>query len=504
MLMPTISPSDPQNFPEPYGESFKQESSAEMRGETNSLTDAEERYNKSEANRVFWGRWSWWGPMRYLRQWFGLLLALTAFIGISLPALVIPQAWLMFIIWVPLLILTQAPIIAASESATNTAEAHFDLSAQRGNNHRSSPGSDRIEEALKDGKRNAYFILVANIIGVSLLIFATLSPPGGFTWNIVLLMVITIGFGTTVHSRITLDDLLNHADPLPFLALYAPTHHPTELSPAFSELVQAHLDPILGGEWKKWEIDMQQYFKPGLHHQEAMERLLLLLHLHYNEEISDTKLSEELNEFIFGGPEQLQINPTFNQSSLQRMIAHSCAWQPGFFQLIARLKSDFLTNSFSISNNSWRMDVEFEDECYDGQGHLFIFINNQSMVMDRVRVEVHVPGGQPEKQSFRLEVEPCPAPQSKLQLYSSINEDVIDWLPRYLRRGVFLWMSISWESGEIGLRTLQVNLLDDSGDILTSTIVRTNVRRRMGSGDSRRKRRLRRARTLGLTRTRKS
>ena len=148
--------------------------------------------------------------------------------------------------------------------------------------------------------------------------------------------------------------------------------------------------------------------------------------------------------------------------------------------------------------------MEFEDECYDGQGHLFIFINNQSMVMDRVRVEVHVPGGQPEKQSFRLEVEPCPAPQSKLQLYSSINEDVIDWLPRYLRRGVFLWMSISWESGEIGLRTLQVNLLDDSGDILTSTIVRTNVRRRMGSGDSRRKRRLRRARTLGLTRTRKS
>ena len=91
-----------------------------------------------------------------------------------------------------------------------------------------------------------------------------------------------------------------------------------------------------------------------------------------------------------------------------------------------------------------------------------------------------------------------------MQLYSSETEDVIDWLPKYLRRGVFLWMGISWEVGEIGLRTIQVNLLTDDGDLLASTIVRTNVHRRIGSGDSRRRRRLRRARTLGLSQSRKS
>ena len=227
---------------------------------------------------------------------------------------------------------------------------------------------------------------------------------------------------------------------------------------------------------------------------EKGERLGLLVAL------PEEKLTSELSEFLDDDIiDDLTNHPLFNRNMLLRMIAHARAWQPGMFRVIARMQGDLLDHAQVIADEGWRLDVEFEDVCFDGQGHLFIALNNQKSESQRVSIEVRVPGGQPEKQTFRLEAPPCNPPSNTLALFSSTGDDVISWLPRYMCRGVFLWLGVAWESGESGIRTVQVTLHSEEGDLISSRIIQTKVHRRLGSGDRRRRRRLRRARKLGLS-----
>ncbi len=485
-----------QPLPKPYGAGFEEDLGA--------LEQLISTKNNREKYRMFWGSISWWGPMRVIKQSFGLLVFLSAFLGIVTPIIAPSNPWQILVVWLPLLFLALGPSSIGAEMAKSSADARFELSARQGKDYRATPGSDRIIESLRDSRRNSWLQVILGLFAVLMLTFSAYNPKASIAWNMSLLLAMIIGLGMSIHIRLTMDDVLNHADPLPFLALYAPTHHPTGVTPALSSLVRAHLDPVLTGEWDEWSERMSNSSTPGETSDEAMERLLLLLHLHDAGALSNEKLFTELGEFLDDDiMDDLVNHPTFNKNMLIRMIAHSRAWQPGMFRVLARLQGDLLEHSQAIADQGWRLDVEFESVCFDGQGHLFIALNNQKFEAQRVSIEVHVPGGQPETQTFRLEAPPCTPPSGTLALFSATGDDVVSWLPRYMCRGVFLWLGVAWESGESGLRTLQVTLRTEEGDVITSRMIQSKVHRRLGSGDRRRRRRLRRARKLGLTNTNK-
>ena len=90
-------------------------------------------------------------------------------------------------------------------------------------------------------------------------------------------------------------------------------------------------------------------------------------------------------------------------------------------------------------------------------------------------MEVIVPGGMPESQVHRFELSSCPGPDQAVKITDKLVEDALDWMPKYLEKGVILWIGVAWESSVRGRRNVQVILRDDDDTIIGSRIIRTKV-----------------------------
>ena len=114
-------------------------------------------------------------------------------------------------------------------------------------------------------------------------------------------------------------------------------------------------------------------------------------------------------------------------------------------------------------------------QCNNRTGHLFIALNNQGEEDRHLRVEVIVPGGMPENQVHRFELTSCPGPEGAVKITDPLVEDALDWMPKYLEKGVILWIGVAWGESVRGRRNVQVILRDDDDTILGSRIIRTEV-----------------------------
>ena len=229
-----------------------------------------------------------------------------------------------------------------------------------------------------------------------------------------------------------------------------------------------------------------------LNKKQALERLLFVLYLHNQEELSDEGVRSEINSFIKTGKvDDILYDPDsdFNWRTLQRLISHAKAWQPSAFNLLDRLQIDLLSGKPEISRAKWRMDVALDEVCIGGTTNLFIVLNNQTFEKDSVSVEVLVPNGEPESRTHRFELEACPPPRVALKLSDSNEEDALDWVPRYLHKGVVLWINVAWERSFFGIANIQVVLRDNGGVVLESKVLTIDVSRK--STDILRKRMLR-------------
>ena len=168
-------------------------------------------------------------------------------------------------------------------------------------------------------------------------------------------------------------------------------------------------------------------------------------------------------------------NAPFNWVKLQRLIEHARAWQIEVFDLLDRLQNDLLSGASSITKSSWRMDIAMADNCSTRNGDLFIALNNQTKEDRHLKVEVIVPGGIPESQVHRFELVSCPAPSGPVNITDPLVEDALDWMPKYLERGVVLWIGVAWNESVKGRRNVQVILRDDDENVIDSRIIRTEV-----------------------------
>jgi len=267
-----------------------------------------------------------------------------------------------------------------------------------------------------------------------------------------------------------------------------------------SDLLLAHLDPDLELEWNNWKTELHNSLMPGNDKKQALERLLYLLYLHNLGEITDADVRKEFSTFIIKGKlESILYNQDsdFNWRTLQRLISHANAWQPSAFNLLDRLQIDLLSGKPEISRAKWRMDVALDDLCVGGATNLFIVLNNQTFEKRNVTVEVLVPNGEPETRTHRFELDACPPPRNALKLSATNDEDCLDWIPRYLHKGVVLWMNIAWNRNFYGRTNIQVVLRDESGIVLESKVLTTEVSRKTSNALRKRMLRLEKAREIG-------
>ena len=471
-----VIPGKESSLPNPYSKDFD-------RGEDSislSLLD----YHSSEENRLKFGKLACNPILLVTRRVVGLLMALTALAGVVAPFHPLARPTLMILLWIPLLAVSIGPAFFAAEKAMTALVLRSSLWKQEAiaegvrRDMTAEPGMDRIKAGLNDIRIHNATATTLAFISIFLLIIAAGLEPNGLAYNLVLLITLTSSLALSFHAIFTSDSMKMLGDDLPYLIMHSPTHHPMKLDTILGDLVYAHLDPDHSMLWNIWEGKLPESILPGVDKKQARERLLYLLHLNSRGDLSDEETMGELKEFI--KPMAIEAllfdeDADFNWVKLQRLVQHARAWQIEVFDLLDRLQNDLLLGSASITKNPWRMDIALAERCSNRTGHLFIALNNQTKEDRHLKVEVIVPGGMPESQVHRFELSSCPGPKGAVSITDSLVEDALDWMPKYLEKGIILWIGVAWNETVRGRRNVQVILRDDEENILDSRIIRTDV-----------------------------
>jgi hypothetical protein len=484
-------------LPDPYGEGFEYSEDP--------IENTRQQWAVLERRRLIAGRIARTPLLMIWRTMSGFILALFAFVSVLYSPLIESANGLIFI-FIPFILVAAGPTVIAGESAWQAMQARISLREQGGvsggKTHilRAQPGMDRIIESLSDQRRNNAVLGLLSALTVTLIILASAVTSNSLAWNLALLVAMTLGIAQSFHGVFSYDFIRQLGDPFPSIVFHAPTHHPTQLGSVLGDLLVAHLDPDLFLEWEAWQKDFRKALIPGHITKQALERLLYILHLHSEQELSTDKAHDELKSFIIEDrfePLLLDRDARFNWRTIQRLLAHSKGWQPEAFLLLDRLQNDLLAGTPPMLRAEWRMDVALNENCYEGSGNLFIVLNNQTFESRHVRVEVLTPTGEPEARDHRFELSACPPPKSSVLLSHPTDDDALDWMPRYLERAVVLWIGVAWPRSSRGPVDVQVILRDDDGVVLESQVIRTMIQRGTGSQTKNRIRKLEAARRHG-------
>tara|TARA_X000001036_G_scaffold265772_1_gene246873 strand:+ start:2868 stop:4403 length:1536 start_codon:yes stop_codon:yes gene_type:complete len=484
-------------LPDPYGHGFERSEDP--------LEHTRSQWEKLESRRRLAGNITRNRFLLFWRSVAGLILAFFSLLGVLFPQQISEKSNLVFLLPVPILLAT-LPSIIASESAWHAMQARLSLREQggfsSGSKHalRVQPGMDRILDGLKDHRRNNLVSTVLIGLALGLMLLSLSPPPGSVAWNLALVIAMSSGFLYTFHAQHTLDYVRQLGDKFSNLVFHAPTHHPTQLGSILGDLLVTHLDPDLYLEWREWRKQFDKSLIPGYDKRQALERLLYILYLHNEDVLPAKRVPEELSVFMKHDTIKeilLEEGNRFNWRTLQRLISHAKAWQPSAFELLDRLQNDLLVGQPELIRSKWRMDVSIDEKSIDGSTNLFIALNNQTFEPRHVKVEVLVPNGEPKSRDHRFELKPCPPPRQEIKLSNSSDEDALDWIPRYLQKGVVLWINVAWNRRFSGNSNIQVILRDDDGIILESKVLTTFVERNSADNTRERVKRLELARKIG-------
>ncbi len=474
--MKKVIPGKESSLPNPYSKHFDRSE--------DSISLSRSEYESSEQNRVKFGKFACHPALLITRRVVGLLMAITALAGVVAPFHPLARPTLMILLWIPLLIVSIAPAFYAGEKAMTASVLRSSLWKQEAiieglrRDMTAEPGMDRIKAGINDIRFHNAVATILAFISIFLLIVAAGLEPNGLAYNLVLLTTLTSSLALSFHAIFTTDSMKKLGDELPYLVIHSPTHHPTKLDTILGDLVFAHLDPDHSLLWNIWESKLPESLLPGVDNKQARERLLYLLHLNNRGDLTDEETMSELKEFIKPMALEgllLDEDAPFNWVKLQRLVQHARAWQIEVFDLLDRLQNDLLSGSHSITKNPWRMDIALADYCSSRNGHLFIALNNQTKEDRHLKVEVIVPGGIPKSQVHRFELLSCPSPSGPVSITDPLVEDALDWMPKYLEKGIVLWIGVAWNENVKGRRNVQVILRDDEENILDSRIIRTEV-----------------------------
>ena len=250
----------------------------------------------------------------------------------------------------------------------------------------------------------------------------------------------------------------------PLLSLHAPTLHESILNRVLTDVLVAHLDPETAGNWDEWADSLSSQVRDGRTSESALEHLLTVLHLNARGLITiDETMSSVRGVYKISAIDKLtDTSSKINITSIQSLLAHTRAWQPGLFRLIDRLHDASKNGELSLTRNNWRTDLDLPPRSSDGQSDLFVMVHNGGDVDMTIEVEIVTAHGEPEVQTLRV---PCKRTRTK---------EIVS-LDGLLESALVLWIGLAWPSTVSGPHPVQVTINGEDGNTLSSTIVQTTL-----------------------------
>jgi hypothetical protein len=425
-----------------------------------------------------------------------------------------------FMIIFPLLVLL--PSWYAAEKQFATAENDF------GDNNKNTdklslnsfPGAERILSMIRENRLNERIRLVTfSSVGFFVLLQNNFEDgsPGNVLIFMTSLILLSIGVAQTIRLERSIQMRSTEFKYLPF---HAPTQHSSQMHTVLSDLIEAHMDPDSASQWSAWLDELKPSIRNKLPASLARERIVQAVYLSnmtgedgtnawklnniltsiVRREMRDRIMQQESisSEFEDISSSQSEKPLPFNITTLNRLLEHTEAWQPGLFRIIRRVRNDILSGNVSLTDSEWRMDHDLPLTCSDGQGDLFLMIHNFGETEETVEVEVVVPDGLPISQTFRVTPQPTPSLPAAIPLNTmSMTETLADRLSILMERGLVLWIGLAWSPKSRGQHPVQVHLRKEGGETISSVVLSTDVlQRSSGSGST--QVRMRRASSVGI------
>ncbi|MHA2392273.1 MAG: hypothetical protein ACXAEX_09880 [Promethearchaeota archaeon] len=269
---------------------------------------------------------------------------------------------------------------------------------------------------------------------------------------------------------------------------YKPTTHQIFLDNFFAEILSNHLDPVTFLKWDEYLTGVNKILTPTfiqkvkeLEEDElpitfAIERILFLYYLKYQEVLTEEQFIQELREVIDVDSDMFNVNRGllidglwyFSMSDIYKLFFYIKRFNPGFFNIIDRLQLELADNIERISKDPIYMDSSAQEVVYlNSELNVMIFLYNNAPESRKYIIKVNAPGFEPNKLKLDIEVEGRGTfiiPNSSIPLISSERRDIAGILSTMLENGDTTWLTL--EPRETGEQTIQVFLLSEDGTII--------------------------------------
>ena len=368
------------------------------------------------------------------------------------------------------------PTLLASSFAQMSARDRMQLKIGGNRSMESYPGVERILNTLHERvlrERTRILCVVVSALAIN----STLDMDRTDDLASILYSLVVFLAGVSLLNTLQLMQRTPMTEEdFPLLSLHAPALHHSTLDWVLSDLLVAHLDPETAGAWDDWMSSLEDKVRVNQNPKSAVEHLLRVLHLNHLELLDDDRLiSEAKKVFRVAAIDGMKDDEsTFNINSLRRLMAHTRAWQPGLFRLIDRLQDAAMKGHSSLTENSWRLDLDLPPRCSQGQGDLFIMIHNHTKKESSIEVEIIAADGEPGFQTLGL----SPPLSKKLKgpaILGAEENGLVEVLGKLIDGCLVLWIGLAWPSTTSGSRPVQVNLRGPGGETLSSLVVTTSL-----------------------------
>jgi hypothetical protein len=245
------------------------------------------------------------------------------------------------------------------------------------------------------------------------------------------------------------------------LESFSPPIHPALLKRPFSDVISAHVDPLLSVRISEYLRSVQHSVKEGNNISDLQEKLLHLLHLRragYLDE--DDFRPEYLHDWM--PPEiidELFQHPELGEETWDRLIIRAKDKCASFFRLHDRLRMKLDTG---ISNDIW-FDVDMENLVV-GQANLFAYVLNYGDEPIDLILKIQTPDFRPSGCVYKLRVDSCNEVLNGNENLSSVQQ-----LPLVMKSTKIIWQSLLPE--ETGEATVTVRLEDENGNLLSGRVL---------------------------------
>ncbi len=269
---------------------------------------------------------------------------------------------------------------------------------------------------------------------------------------------------------------------------YKPTTHSLFLDNFFAEILSNHLDPVTFLKWDEYLAELNKILTPNfiqkVKEQEeeelpitfAIEKLLFLYYLKFQEVLSEDQLIQELREIIDVNSDNFDVEKGvfmegawyFSIKDIYKLFNYIKKFNPGFFNIIDRLQLELADNIERVSKDPIYMDSSAQEVVYlNSELNVMVFLYNNAPENKKYTVKVVAPGFVPTEMILDIEVEgrgTFMIPDKPIPLISSGSTDIAGVLSTMLENGDTTWLTL--EPRETGEQTVQIFLLSSEGTII--------------------------------------